>query len=190
MKAFRSFALVLAIVISAVSLYSQTSEGRILGTVFDQSGAVIAGAKVTITNTATSVSRQLVTTSAGEYVAPNLVPGRYMVAGEAGGFKKVLSGPFVLEVSRDVRVDLKLQPGAITETVQVSAEGALADTTDTTLNGVLSNKAVSELPVQGRDFQNLLELHPGVQRTPGGGFQSITSNGNRADDNNFFYRRS
>jgi hypothetical protein len=109
-----------------------------------------------------------------------------MVAGEAGGFKKVLSGPFVLEVSRDVRVDLKLQPGAITETVQVSAEGALADTTDTTLNGVLSNKAVSELPVQGRDFQNLLELHPGVQRTPGGGFQSITSNGNRADDNNFF----
>jgi hypothetical protein len=64
MKAFRSFALVLAIVISAVSLYSQTSEGRILGTVFDQSGAVIAGAKVTITNTATSVSRQLVTTSA------------------------------------------------------------------------------------------------------------------------------
>jgi len=74
MKAFRSFALVFAILISAVSLlYSQTSEGRILGTVFDQSGAVIAGAKVTITNTATSVSRQLVTTSAGEYVAPNLV---------------------------------------------------------------------------------------------------------------------
>ena len=109
-----------------------------------------------------------------------------IVAGEAGGFKKVLSGPFVLEVSRDVRVDLKLQPGAITETVQVSAEGALADTTDTTLNGVLSNKAVLELPVEGRDFQNLLELHPGVQRTPGGGFQSITSNGNRADDNNFF----
>jgi hypothetical protein len=57
MKAFRSFALVLAIVISAVSLYSQTSEGRILGTVFDQSGAVVAGAKVAITNTATSVSR-------------------------------------------------------------------------------------------------------------------------------------
>jgi len=187
MKAFRLLALVFALLVSAVPLvYSQTSEGRILGTVFDQSGAVIAGAKVTITNTATSVSRQLVTTSAGEYVAPNLVPGRYIVAGEAGGFKKVLSGPFVLEVSRDVRVDLKLQPGAITETVQVSAEGSLADTTDTTLNGVLSNKAVLELPVQGRDFQNLLELHPGVQRTPGGGFQSITSNGNRADDNNFF----
>ena len=51
---------------------------------------------------------------------------------------------------------------------------------------MLSNKAISELPVQGRDFQNLLELHPGVQRTPGGGFHSVTSNGNRPDDNNFF----
>ena len=89
-------------------------------------------------------------------------------------------------MSRDVRIDLKLQPGAITETMEVTAEGALADTTDTTLNGVLSNKAISELPVQGRDFQNLLELHPGVQRTPGGGFHSVTSNGNRPDDNNFF----
>ncbi len=187
MKAFRSLALILAILISAVSLmYSQTSEGRILGTVFDQTGAVIAGAKVTVTNTATNVSRQLVTTSAGEYLAPNLVPGRYTVTGEAGGFKKLLSGPFAVEVSRDVRVDLKLQPGAITETVQVSAEGTLADITNTTLNGVLSNKAIEELPVQGRDFQNLLELHPGVQRTPGGGFHSVTSNGNRPDDNNFF----
>jgi Carboxypeptidase regulatory-like domain/TonB-dependent Receptor Plug Domain len=187
MKAFRLLALVFVIVCASVlSLHAQTSEGRILGTVFDQTGAVISGAKVTITNTATNVSRDLITTSAGEYVAPNLEPGGYTVAAEAHGFKKAVSSRFVLEVSRDARVDLKLQPGAISETVQVSAEGALADTTDSTLNGVLSNKAISELPVQGRDFQNLLELHPGVQRTPGGGFQSITSNGNRADDNNFF----
>lgn len=187
MKSFRLLAVASAIFCLALpSLYSQTSEGRILGTVFDQTGAVIAGAKVTVTNTATNVSRQLTTTGAGEYVAPNLEPGRYTVEAEAGGFKKAVSAQFVLEVSREIRMDLRLQPGAPTETVQVSAEGALADTTDTTLNGVLSNKAISELPVQGRDFQNLLELHPGVQRTPGGGFQSITSNGNRADDNNFF----
>jgi hypothetical protein len=187
MKSFRPLAVVFAIIcFAASSLYSQTSEGRILGTVFDQTGAVLAGAKVTVRNAATNVSRQLLTTSAGEYVAPNLEAGRYTVEAEAGGFKKAVSTQFVLEVSREIRMDLKLQPGALTETVQVSAEGALADTTDTTLNGVLSNKAISELPVEGRDFQNLLELHPGVQRTPGGGFQSITSNGNRADDNNFF----
>lgn len=171
--------------ISASVLVSQTSEGRILGTISDSTGAVIAGAQVTITNTSTGVSRYLVTTSAGEYVAPNLPAGPYQVEVEAKGFKKAVSTA-TLEVSRDQRVDLKLEPGATTETMEVSAEGALADTSDATLNGVLPNKAITELPVQGRDFQNLLELHPGVQRTPGGGFHSVTSNGNRPDDNNFF----
>ena len=175
-----------ALLLVAGSLLAQTSEGRILGTVSDSSGAVVAGARITVTNTATSVSRQLITTSAGEYVAPNLEPGPYTVSAEAKGFKKAVSTQFILEVSRDVRIDLKLQPGAITEIMEVTAEGSLADTSDATLNGVLSNKAISELPVEGRDFQNLLELHPGVQRTPGGGFHSVTSNGNRPDDNNFF----
>lgn len=179
-------ALIFAVLFCASYLYSQTSEGRILGTVSDQSGALVAGAKITVTNTATNVARHLVTNGTGEYVAPNLEPGLYKVTVEMAGFKKVASTPFVLEVSRDVRMDLKLETGTVTETVQVSAEGSLVDTTDATLNGVLSNKAIEELPVQGRDFQNLLELHPGVQRTPGGGFHSVTSNGNRPDDNNFF----
>ena len=186
MKTARFLTFATVVLSFASFVVAQTSEGRILGAVYDQSGAVIAGAKITITNTATRVSRQLVTTSAGEYVAPNLEPGTYTVSAEAAGFKRAVSTQFILEVSRDVRQDLKLQPGAVTETMEVNAEGELADTTDATLNGVLSNKAISELPVQGRDFQNLLELHPGVQRTPGGGFHSVTSNGNRPDDNNFF----
>ena len=185
MKSTRSLALA-ALLAVAGSLMAQTSEGRILGTVYDQSNAVVAGARITVTNTATGVARHLVTTGAGEYLAPNLEPGPYTVAAEAAGFKKAVSTTITLEVSRDVRQDLKLQPGAISETVEVTSEGQLADTTDATLNGVLSNKAITELPVQGRDFQNLLELHPGVQRTPGGGFHSVTSNGNRPDDNNFF----
>jgi hypothetical protein len=81
---------------------------------------------------------------------------------------------------------LRLQPGAVNATVEVTGAPTLVDTTGSTLNGVLENKAINELPVQGRDFQNLLPLHPGVQRTPGGGFHSVTSNGNRPDDNNFF----
>jgi len=185
MKSTRSLALA-ALLAVAGSLMAQTSEGRILGTVYDQSNAVVAGARITVTNTATGVARHLVTTGAGEYLVPNLEPGPYTVAAEAAGFKKAVSTTITLEVSRDVRQDLKLQPGAISETVEVTSEGQLADTTDATLNGVLSNKAITELPVQGRDFQNLLELHPGVQRTPGGGFHSVTSNGNRPDDNNFF----
>jgi Carboxypeptidase regulatory-like domain/TonB dependent receptor len=187
MKATRilTFAITALLTVTA-GLGAQTSEGRVLGTVYDSTGAVVAGAQITVTNTATNVSRHLVSTSAGEYVAPNLEPGSYTVSAEAAGFKKAISTPVLLEVSRDVRLDLKLQPGAVSETMEVSAEGALADTSDATLNGVLSNKAITELPVQGRDFQNLLELHPGVQRTPGGGFHSVTSNGNRPDDNNFF----
>jgi hypothetical protein len=169
-----------------LSLVAQTSQGRILGTVVDPSGAVVANAGVTITNMGTGVSRTVVTTSAGDYTAPNLDPGTYTISVESKGFKKTVSTPILLEVSREVRVDLKLQPGMVTETMMVTAEAESVDTTNATLNGVLSNKAISELPVQGRDFQNLLELHPGVQRTPGGGFHSVTSNGNRPDDNNFF----
>jgi hypothetical protein len=166
-------------------VFAQSPQGRISGRVTDATGAVVSGAKVTILNTATGITR-VVTTSAGDYSAPNLDPGNYTVTVEATGFKKTMSAPLVLEVSRDVRADLQLQPGAVTETMTVTAEGTLADTTDTTLNGVLSNKAIIDLPVQGRDFQALLELHPGVQRTPGGGFHSVTSNGNRTDDNNYF----
>ena len=187
MKTIRllAFTVVTLLAVEA-SLSAQTSQGRILGTVVDMSGALVTGAEVTITNTATNVGRTLITTSAGDYTAPNLDPGTYIVSAEAKGFKRTVSTPILLEVSREVRVDLKLQPGVVTETMVITAEGALVDTTNTTLNGVLSNEAISELPVQGRDFQNLLELHPGVQRTPGGGFHSVISNGNRPDDNNFF----
>ena len=167
-------------------LLAQSDEGRILGTITDSTGSVVVGAKITITNTATGVGRDLVSNSVGDFAATALKPGSYVVTAEAAGFKKAISTPVLLEVARDVRVDLKLQPGGLNETIQVTAEGTLADTTDTTLNGVLSNKPINELPLQGRDFQNLLALHPGVQRTPGGGFHSVTSNGNRPDDNNFF----
>jgi len=128
----------------------------------------VVGAKVTITNAATNVSRAITSNSVGDYLAPTLRPGQYVVSAEAAGFKKAVSTPVTLEVARDVRVDLSLHAGGINEVMEVTAEGTLADSTDSTLNGVLSNKAITELPLQGRDFQNLLNLHPGVQRTPGG----------------------
>jgi Carboxypeptidase regulatory-like domain/TonB dependent receptor-like, beta-barrel len=186
MKSHQIFRLWLAVLICAAFSSAQTYQGRILGTITDSSGAVVAGAKVTITNTATGLSRNLVSNSAGDYLAPDLEPGTYRVTVEVRGFKRAESTPVVLEVGRDLSINLRLVPGAVNETMEVSAQDTLVDTTDSTLNGVLENKAINELPLQGRDFQNLLPLHPGVQRTPGGGFQSITSNGNRPDDNNFF----
>jgi Carboxypeptidase regulatory-like domain/TonB dependent receptor len=186
MKLVRAAVFIGGLVCLTIGIWAQSNEGRISGRVTDQTGAVLRNAQITIENVATAVTRVVETNSAGEYSASALEPGFYKISAEAAGFKTTISTPVLLEVSRDIRVDLQLQPGKVMETMEVTAEGQLADTTTTTLNGVLSNKAINELPVQGRDFQNLLELHPGVQRTPGGGFHSVTSNGNRPDDNNFF----
>jgi len=187
MNRFRVAGVVLvAIMLCATGVWAQSNQARITGTIRDSSGGVVVGAKITVTNVDTNVTRSIVSNSSGEYVATNLEPGMYTVSVEATGFKKSSSTPFRLEVSRDARADLQLEPGSLTETVEVTEEATLTDTTNATLQGVLSNKAINELPLQGRDFQNLLPLHPGVQRTPGGGFHSVTSNGNRPDDNNFF----
>jgi hypothetical protein len=168
------------------SSFAQTSQGQISGRVTDSSGGVLPGVKVTIENLGTQARRVLETNQAGDYVAPGLDAGVYSVKVEAKSFKTVIRDHVQIEVGLEVRADFQLTPGEVTQTVEVTTEAPLTDTTDSTLNGVLSNKAINELPVQGRDFQNLLTLHPGVQRTPGGGFQSITSNGNRPDDNNFY----
>jgi hypothetical protein len=146
---------------------------------------VIAGAKVTIENTGKGVKRTLETNSSGDYVAPGLEPGVYSLSVEAPNFKKSVREHVQIEVAKDLKVDFQLTPGAASETLEVKDEAPLVDATTSTLNGVLSNKAINELPLQGRDFQNLLALHPGVQRTAGGGFHSVTSNGLRPDDNNF-----
>jgi len=186
MKANRLLLLaVTAILTVAIPMSAQTSQGRISGRVSDQSGAVVAGATVTIVNTETDIRRVLTTNSAGEYFAPNLNPGVYAITVDAPSFKKMERPAFRLEVATDVRQDFELRPGAATETVTVSGEQPLVETLDDTLGGTITNKAINELPLQGRDFQNLLELRPGIQRTPGGGFHSTTSNGNRTDDNNY-----
>lgn len=176
---------ILGLLLVVSSLMAQTPQGRISGRVSDSSGAVVLGATVTILNTETDVRRVLTTSAAGEYFAPNLEPGMYSILVEAASFKKAQKTAFRLEVATDVRQDFTLQAGASTETVSVTAEQPLVDTVTDVLGGTLDNKLINELPLQGRDFQNLLELRPGIQRVPGGGFQHTTSNGNRREDNNY-----
>jgi Carboxypeptidase regulatory-like domain/TonB dependent receptor len=177
--------LLITVLVNVNLLVAQSSQGRILGTVQDQTGAVVSGASVTITNTATGITRVLTTTGAGDYFAPSLEPGPYAISVQASNFEKVNRTGILLEVAKDVRVDFKLVPGAVTEVIQVAGEAPLVDTTSDVLGGTFSNEAINELPLQGRDFQNLAILQPGVQRIPGGGFLSITANGNRPEDNNF-----
>ena len=127
----------------------------------------------------------LETNSAGDYAAPNLNPGTYSVKVTAPGFTSVEHTGVHLEVATDSRVDVELKPGQVSEVIQVSGEQPDIDLVTDTLGGTMTNKLINELPLQGRDFQNLLELRPGIQRTPGGGFHSITTNGNRFEDNNY-----
>ena len=181
LKSWGVFILILTISVTALAQY----EGRILGTVTDQSGGAIKDARVTITNVNTGVSRNLLTNEAGDYVAPNLPPGMYRITVEVTGFKRIERTGVRLEVGKDARIDLLLTPGAISETVQVTGETPLIETTNDAQGGSFANKAINDMPLNGRDYQNLVVLRPGVQRYIGGGFLSISSNGNRPEDNNF-----
>jgi hypothetical protein len=163
----------------------QTYQGRISGTVVDSTGAVIVGAKLLILNVDTGLQRQAVTTDSGEFAAPNLPPGPYRITVSAPNFKTLERSGVHLEVAKEAHLDLQLVPGASGDSITITEEAPLVDVTSDTLGGTMSNKAINDLPLNGRDFQNLVVLRPGVQRNPGGGFLSISSNGNRPEDNNF-----
>lgn len=184
-KFYPSVTVFLSIVSLVAGLSAQSSQGRVTGFVTDMSGAVISGARITITDTATGVSRVLSSSKSGEYIAPDLEPGPYSVQVEAKGFNSLVRTGLELEVGRDIRVDAKLQPGSVATTVTVTGAAPVIDTTNDVLGTTFSTTAINELPLQGRDFQNIVTLQPGIQRTPGGGFLTITANGNRATDNNF-----
>src|SRR6202167_3422060 len=173
----------IGVLLACLPLLAQTYTGRILGVVTDQSGAALAGAQVVVTDMQRGVSRTLTTDQAGEYVAPDLSPGTYKVHAEAKGFKAVEQLNIPLEVAKDVRIDLTLQPGQVNETVVVTGEVPLLDTTSSTLGGTLSNEVINDLPLNGRNYENLLQLRPGVIRYPGGGFSTTSTNGLRAEDN-------
>jgi len=163
-------------------LFSQGSYGRILGAVTDQTGGVIAGATVTVLDVDRGISRTLTTDDAGEYNAPNLQPGKYTVRAEAKGFKTVERQNVILEVGKEPRVDLSLQPGEQTQTVTVTESIPLVETTNATMGGTLNNADIADLPLNGRDYQNLLGLRPGVMLQPGGGPWTQSTNGVRPDE--------
>jgi hypothetical protein len=185
-KAIRLLALSIGVFLVCLPLFAQTYTGRILGTVTDQTGAALTGAEVVITDVQRGLTRTLTTDQAGEYVAPDLSPGIYRVRAAAKGFKSVERPNIQLEVAKDIRIDLALQPGQVSETVVVSGDIPLLDTTSSTLGGTLSNKEINDLPLNGRNYENLLQLRPGVVRYPGGGFSTTSADGLRAEDNAYF----
>ena len=151
--------------ITAALAYSQAVNGTLLGTITDASGATVPGAKVLITEQNTGVSRTAVTTQAGYYAFPDLPPGVYTVSVELTGFKKAVRQNVDVLVNTTVRADIQIQPGEVTETVQVTAEAPLLQTDRADTGRKIETKQLADMPLGfNRNFQSLLNLVPGTTR--------------------------
>ena len=176
---------------------AQSVSGTILGTVTDPTGAVISKAKVTIINEGTGLTRTITADTNGEYTAPSLPTGRYTVTCETAGFKALALSNVEVGVDQRVRIDLKLEVGAMTESVSIKAESPLVQTSSSELGTTVGNEQIEALPLNGRNFVNLTRTVPGVLRgIPGSNIDgagslawrasaSFSANGQRARDNNF-----
>ncbi|HZT33468.1 MAG TPA: TonB-dependent receptor [Bryobacteraceae bacterium] len=143
--------------------------GEITGTVADATGAVIAGASVTVTNTATNQVRQVATNDTGNYSIPYLVPGSYDVKVENPGFKTATRKGIDLQVGAAARIDFKLEVGEVTQQMEVSGGAPLLTTETVALGTVIENKRIVELPLNGRDYLQLVTLSPNVTTEGGAG---------------------
>jgi hypothetical protein len=133
-----------------------------VGTVTDATGAIVAGAKVTITNLGTNEIRTATVSTAGEYSFVNLVPATYKVEVAAAGFKSYVRDPVTVVVATTDRVNAVMEVGATTETVEVSTNTPLLQTESGSLGDVIQSKQVEAMPLNGRNTMNLMELVPGV----------------------------
>jgi hypothetical protein len=145
----------------AMPLNAQTF-GEITGVVTDSTGAVIAGAKVTAVNPATNATRSVTSNDAGVYSFPAMQPGIYNLKVEMAGFKTVLENNVQLQVQQTARIDISMQVGEVSQTIEVSGGGAMLTTEDATVGTVIENKRIVELPLNGRNFLQLVSLSPNV----------------------------
>jgi hypothetical protein len=147
------FTMVMGAVMSLAALCSaQVTTGTISGTVRDTSGAIVPGAKVTITNLGKGTSLVYRTDQKGYYYAPFLIPGVYGVTVEKNGFKTETRRGITLQVDQVARIDVTLSPGAVTQTISVTAAAPLVDSQTSTLGQVINQTTVEELPLNGRDW--------------------------------------
>ena len=169
------------VLLSVVTLLAQTSTSEITGTVRDTTGAVVPGAAVTAANEATGVTYKQNTTNTGLYAFPSVPAGAYTVSAEMPGFKVTRKTHQVLVVNTPLAVDLTLEIGQASETVNVESTAVQLQTENATVGNVVTEKAIKDLPLNGRNPLSLLVLEPGVvQRSAGaGGDSGIHVNGSR-----------
>ncbi|MDQ1410918.1 MAG: hypothetical protein QOJ41_2653, partial [Acidobacteriaceae bacterium] len=171
---------------------AQSTGGRIRGTLTDTSGASITGVTVSLHNEATGADRQAQSGTNGEFSFLEVPVGTYTIEAQQAGFKKYVGKGVTLELNASLTVDIVLQVGGSTETVEVTGAPPQVDTTSTQLGAVVNERAVNELPLAQRDTYQLLQLQPGVQSQLGvdsvyGSDRAgvVSVNGGRGRDNNF-----
>jgi hypothetical protein len=175
-KRFRILALLAATCLAA---YSQTSTAQLSGTVSDDQGANVAGARLTVINTGTSVARTVTSNGSGTYLVNSLLPGNYRIEVVKEGFQKTVSQILRLDVNQAATFDVHLHIGQVNESVEVSANATLLQSSDAQLGTVVTQEKISDLPLNGRNFTQLLTLTAGAapvsvaQNSSGGNVQKI-----------------
>ena len=174
--------------------YAQTGAATLTGLVTDQSGAAAPGVTVTATNQATNVDYTAVSNQSGNYTITSVPVGTYVVKSALSGFKTTATKPITLEAKQIARLDLKMEIGALEDTVEVTAQATVLQTESATVGEVISAKTVEALPLNGRNASQLALLLPGAitpnpdsfttARNSGGGGRPYI-NGNREQTNNF-----
>jgi hypothetical protein len=187
--------LVLSLCLICSTLTSaQSTGGRILGRVSDSSGAVLANVGVTATNDATGIARETKTNASGDYVFPEVPVGTYTLTFDLSGFKTNVRKSVTLDVNQVITLNMSMQIGASKEVVEVTSEAPLVDTTTTQLGAVVTDRSVTQLPLNARDTYQFLQLQPGVMSTVGSANSvvygsdkagAVSVNGGRGRSNNF-----
>ncbi len=160
-RAFHAIALLAVVVFGALPMLAQFDTGTITGTATDASGAVVAHAAITVTNVGTGIQKSFVTDQNGNFVASSLPYGTYVVATSASGFAESKSQPVVLNVGATVQVNLTLGVAASQESVQVNGTATTVDTSSSMSGTTLDTNQVANLPINGRDVSEFLEIAPG-----------------------------
>src|SRR3954462_11317463 len=167
-------------------LGAQQGTREIAGKVTDEQGAVLPGVAIVVTNEETGVFRDIVSGPAGSYFASQLVPGRYRIAAKLQGFHPVERNGLVLQVGKTLTINLSLTVGGLEETVRVTAESPLVDTTSAKVGGNISTQEIAELPAMNRNYFATVALLPGVQFSPSNqmGNDTIVAAGQSTQGNN------
>jgi hypothetical protein len=182
-----ALAAVAATLLLAVNALAQNATGKIIGTVKDSSGAVVAGAQVKVTNAATNITQETVTDGDGNYQILLLPIGTYQITVEKSGFRKIVSSDEKLQINQSLRFDAALEVGADNEIVEVASQSALIETANPTLGASVTERPILNLPLNGRNVLQLALLQAGVTETnPGnGGAGNFSISGGRNDSVTF-----